>query len=128
MELNGIPLSRRTANMMFLPIPYLLTRTLLAPPAGDVPAFYREEYAEQVWDPRGDYMAECRRLNGTTCTYCGDTGWVASGVWRVFLNDAEPCKHCDMLARRHRNEKMRLRIDYPTLCIKRTKRSVVGRS
>lgn len=50
-ELNGIPLSKRSARLMFLPVDHLMSGTLMACPWYRVPAHYVDEYYEDVWSP-----------------------------------------------------------------------------
>lgn len=44
MQLNGIPLSQRSAMLLYLPVDHLMSGTLLACEPERVPPEYRDEY------------------------------------------------------------------------------------
>ena len=62
-EMNGIPLGPMTCRLLFLPIDHLMKHTLLACAAAEVPHFYRDVYAKDVWDPDGKYAASVAKAN-----------------------------------------------------------------
>lgn len=51
-ELNGIPLSKNSARLMFLPISHLMKHTLMACDLDEIEnEQFRKEYAEDIWSP-----------------------------------------------------------------------------
>jgi len=48
--LNDIPLSSRSAHLLFTTARHLMSRSLLAEPLEGLPYFYRPYYAAQTWN------------------------------------------------------------------------------